>query len=293
PTWALVLFRKLIDRYNETHGTQAKTVGEVWPNLRVFFSGGVALNSYRALLAEQIGTPVDFWEHYGASEGFFAFQYGLGDRDMLLHLDNGVFFEFVPMDDDSASPRRCTLGEVEEGVRYRLYVTTCSGLWCYGVGDVVRFTSLAPHKIVVAGRTSEMIDKYGEAVFGEEARAALRAACVRTGAQVLDFHIAPRPAALDRLPSHQWLIEFATPPDDAEVFIDVIDTHLQQVNRHYQIRREAKAFERPEVVMLPRGAFFEWLKKTRATVSAQTKVPRMSEEREVADGVLAFAGNNR
>ena len=300
PTWALVLFQRLIERYNQRQGRSARTVADVWPNLQVFISGGVALSSYRDLLQEQIGLPhLDFVETYGASEGFFSFQYGLGDTDMLLHLDNGVFFEFVRLEDLHAAmenggeaPRRYTIGEVEPDVRYAPFLSTCSGLWAYGVGDVVRFTSTSPHKIVVAGRTSEMIDKYGEAVFGEEARAALREACEATGARVRDFHIAPRPPRLDRLPAHQWLVEFEQAPADLAAFAAALDGHLQEVNRHYQIRREARAFEAPEVVPLAEGAFYAWLKEAKGEVSGQTKVPRMSEERHVADAVLAASGNN-
>ena len=294
PTWALVFFKLLLDRYNDRHGTHAQTVGEIWPNLQVFISGGVALSSYRALLDVQIGLPgLDYVETYGASEGFFSFQSAQHDPAMLLHLDNGIFFEFVPMDELQADqPRRLTIAEVEPDVRYALYVSTCSGLWSYSVGDVVRFTQTQPHKIVVAGRTSEMIDKYGEAVFGEEARAALQHAAAHTGAHVRDFHIAPRPAALDRLPAHQWLIEFERPPDDLAAFAAAIDVYLQEVNRHYQIRREARAFDAPQIVPLPEGTFYAWLKQTKGAISGQTKVPRMSEERGVADDVLALVGNN-
>lgn len=288
PTWALVFFRALMERYNERGGARAEHVAQVWPNLQVFISGGVALSSYRDLLTETIGKPdLHFIETYGASEGFFSFQDRLDDPSMLLHLDNGVFFEFVRMDElGNPSPRRYTIDEVETDVRYALYVSTCSGLWSYGVGDVVRFTSLSPHRIVVAGRTSEMMDKYGEAVFGEEVRAALQFACSETGARVRDYHVAPRPAELDRLPAHQWLVEFERPPTSVETFSRSLDEYLSDVNRHYQIRREAGAFDAPEIVALSRGSFYEWLVETKGRVSGQTKVPRMSEERSIAEGVL-------
>ena len=294
PTWALVLFRRLLETYNETHGAEATTVGEVWPNLEVFISGGVALRSYRTLLEAQIGLPqLQFVETYGASEGFFSFQNDLDDPAMLLHLDSGVFYEFVPLGElGSDRPTRLTIAEVETDVRYALYVTTTSGLWAYGVGDVVRFTSTDPHKIVVAGRTSEMIDKYGEAVFGDEARAALEKACRQSGAHMVDYHVAPRDAAERELPAHQWLIEFDEAPDDLAAFAGAIDAHLQSVNRHYQIRREAQAFGAPEIVPVPPGTFYAWLRREKKHISGQTKVPRMSEERRVADGVLVVAGNN-
>ena len=290
PTWALVLFEKLIARHRAVHGSQAETVLDVWPNLSVFFSGGVALSSYRDLLDQLIGGRVDFIESYGASEGFFSFQDDPAREDMLLHMDNNVFYEFVPLDQvGTDEPRRLTVDRVEPDVRYAMYVSTCSGLWSYAVGDVVRFTTLNPHRIVVAGRTSEMIDRYGEAVFGEEAREALETACNAFGAQFADYHVAPLHADTGRLPGHQWLIEFDEAPTDLDAFAATIDEYLQRVNRHYQIRREARAFTGPTVVPVPRGTFVKWLEATRERVSAQSKVPRMSEERDIADRVLRFA----
>lgn len=290
PTWSLVFFRELIRLYNERRGRDVSTVGEIWPRLQLFISGGVPLASYRELLQETIGLPgLHFLETYGASEGFFSYQSELDDPSMLLHLDNGVFYEFVRMDElGDPKAMRFTIADVEPEVRYGLFVSTCSGLWSYGVGDVVRFTQKAPLKIVVAGRTSEVIDRYGEAVFGEEARAALASACERTGARVRDFHLAPQPAARERPPSHQWLVEFEREPDDWESFVHAIDAHLMDVNRHYQIRREARAFGRPDVVSVPRGTFYAWLKSTKGRISGQTKMPRMSEERDIADGVLGL-----
>ncbi|PEN13882.1 GH3 auxin-responsive promoter [Longibacter salinarum] len=294
PTWALVLFDKLIDTYNRRHGASVSTVGEVWPNLQLFIAGGVALRSYRDLLDAQIGIDIDYLETYGASEGFFSFQNELDDPSMLLHLDNGVFYEFVPAEEQyTDNPTRLTIEDVEPGVRYALYITSCSGLWSYDVGDVIRFTSVDPYKILVAGRTSEMLDKYGEAVFGDEARAALKHACEQTGAHVSHYHVTSRTVEDGDLPGHQWLVEFETAPSDITVFEEHLDIHLQDVNRHYQIRREAKAFAGPSVDVLPEGAFYQWLKATKDNISGQTKVPRMSEERTVAEEILDVLGMKR
>jgi GH3 auxin-responsive promoter len=287
PSWAVLFFPMLIDQYNQTHSSKVSTVREVWPNFQVFFSGAVALSSYLALLKEQIGDgPVDFIESYGASEGVFSFQTASGDKDMLVHLENGVFLEFVRMDEDPATGRRYTIRDVEENVRYRLYVSTCSGLWAYAVGDVVRFTSVKPHRIVVAGRTAEMLDSYGEAIFGGEARTALERACAETGDRFRDYHIAPVPPKGRQPPFHQWLIEFDHKPDNPATLARTIDTYLQDVNRHYVIRRECGAFGPPEIIALAPGTFLRWLKSTRGRVSAQTKVPRMSEDRTIADGIM-------
>ncbi|MEQ9105746.1 MAG: GH3 auxin-responsive promoter family protein [Rhodothermales bacterium] len=289
PSWAIVLFRKLMAAWNARHATQVTSVKEVWPNLKVFFSGGVALSSYRGLIEQQFGGSLDFVESYGASEGFISFQDDPARRDMLLHLDNGVYFEFVPVDEPE---RRLSIAEVEVGVRYSIHVTTCSGLWCYPVGDVVRFTSVNPYRLEVAGRTNEMLDKYGEAVYGDEARQALEKACAETGARIRDYHIASVEAAPDVLPGHQWLIEFAVEPADPEQFAGILDTYLMDVNRHYVIRREAQAFQPPTVVPLPVGTFLSWLQATRDRVGAQSKVPRMSEDRKIADSILQISGNN-
>lgn len=290
PTWGLVFFKTLIEQFNQQNGRRAARVADVWPNLQVLMTGGVALRSYKPLLSAAIGNPdLHFIETYGASEGFFSFQDQLTDPSMLLHLDNGVYFEFVPMDRlNDPDPPRISIAEVETDVRYAMFVSTCSGLWSYNVGDVVRFTSIRPHRILVAGRTSEMVDRFGEAVFGEEARAALRAASESTGARVLEFHLAPRFPDRTSSPSHEWLIEFETEPDDTTAFAIHLDNYLQSVNRHYQIRREAGAFDLPVVTSLPRGAFYVWLKDVKGSVSGQTKVPRMSEERAIADRVLAL-----
>ncbi len=294
PTWALNLFDLLIDLHNQRNNDTATTVGEVWPNLQVFISGGVALGSYRDLIEEKIGHDIDFVETYGASEGFFSFQDELDDPSMLLHLDNGVFYEFVPLDErGDDAPSRYTIADVEPGVRYSMHVTSCSGLWAYEVGDVVRFTQTFPHKIAVAGRTSDMIDEYGEAIYGDEVQAALKEACEATDAHVADYHVAPRRATNGEQPGHEWLIEFERAPDDVSTFEHILDEYLQEVNRHYYIRREGDALEGPHVSVLPEGTFYRWLRATKDEISGQTKVPRMSANRDVADDVLAVTEQNR
>ncbi len=293
PSWAVVLFKRLIARYNSVHGKTVTSLREIWPNLTVFFSGGVALSSYRDLIGHLIGRgDVDFVEGYGASEGFFSFQDRLDETDMLLHLGGGVFFEFVRADEQSAAPRRFTIADVEPDVRYQLYVTTCSGLWSYAVGDVIRFTSVSPHRIVVSGRSTDMMDTYGEAVYGDEARKAIEHACRETKASVRDFHIAPIMLTRDRMPGHQWLIEFEVAPPDLDRFGQALAQHLRTSNRHYVIRREAEAFTAPEIIAVADGTFYTWLKRNRKVVSAQTKVPRMSDERRIANEVLSISRNN-
>ncbi len=289
PSWAPVLFRKLIEHHNRVWNSRVTTVKEIWPNLGVFFSGGVALSSYRSLLESKIGGPVDFVENYGATEGYISFQDQPNVVDMLLHLNTGVFLEFEPID---GSGPRVAIDNVATGIRYRIYVSTCSGLWGYEVGDVVKFTSISPHRIVVAGRTNEMLDSYGEAVYGDEARKSIQLASEKTGAKVIHYHVSPVALSEDSMPGHEWLVEFETPPDDVPRFAASIDAHLQEINRHYVIRRESEAFRAPRISILRRGTFFEWLQQTKKRVSAQTKVPRMSEDRKIADALLKISGNN-
>lgn len=294
PTWALVVFALLIERYNEVNGTSVKTVGEIWPNLQLYISGGVALSSYRSILEEQIELPsMDFLEVYGASEGFFSYQTDLNDPAMHLHLNNGVFYEFVPLEElESENPTRLTIEHVETGIRYAPILTTCSGLWSYVLGDVIRFTSTSPHKIVVAGRTSEMIDKYGEAVFGEDAHEAINRTCDMTDSLVREYHVSAIPPNGTQTPTHEWLLEFSRIPLDCEGFIRSLDAALCEINRHYQIRREAKAFGPPEIVLVPDGTFNAWLKTSKGQIRSQTKVPRMSDQRNIAEGVLEHAGQD-
>jgi hypothetical protein len=294
PSWMPVLFEMLREEFSRRHGRPPDTIREVWPNLRVFFSGGVALAPYRRLLERELG-PVDFIESYAATEGFFAFQ-DHPAKDMLLHLGTGVFYEFVRADElGEEHPRRYRLEEVETGVRYVLFVTANCGLWAYGVRDVIRFTSTFPHRLVVAGRVAEMMDRYGEALFAEETRAALARACEQSGATVREYHVAPRTteaaeAASDgNAPRHQWLVEFDEAPADRRAFARALDEHLQGANRHYGIRRETDALRVPEVVALPEGAFHRWLEDTHETVSAQTKVPRIADDRHVAGPLLRLA----
>ena len=290
PSWTPVLFEMMRDAYAEHHGRPPASIREVWPNLRVFFSGGVALQPYRSFLERELG-PVDFIESYAATEGFFAFQ-DHPDKDMLLHLDAGVFYEFVRVDElGKESPRRYTVEDVEPDVRYALFVTSNCGLWAYGVRDVVRFTSIFPHRLVVAGRLAEMMDRYGEALFAEETRGALSQACETTGAIVREYHVAPRTIeAKDGAPRHQWLVEFEHPPADRRAFTQALDEQLCARNRHYEIRRNTDALQAPEVKILPEGAFNRWLEDTHETVSAQTKVPRIADDRHVADPLVRLVG---
>ncbi len=292
PSWGRALFSEVLAASSERSGSPAGSIGQVWPRLRLVVTGAVALSSYREMLEQAINLPqVDFLESYGASEGFVAFQTDLSDPAMQIHLDNGIFFEFVRQEAlQEEHPRRHHIGEVEPGVRYAIVLTTNSGLWAYPLGDVVRFSQCNPHKLFVAGRTSEMLDKYGEATFGDDADQALRTACAATGAVVPYYHVTHTHVdAGDFLPAHEWIVEFEQEPDDLNRFIESIDRALQHAGHHYYDRRACLAFGPPQITTVPVGTFLRWLESEGKRVTMQSKVPRMLEDRAIADAILRYA----
>lgn len=295
PIWGLQLVDRLIERYNERNSPRASTIHDIWPNLSVVISGGVPLRAYRQRLEHWIGPPaVDFVELYGASEASMAFQSSRNDPALELHLDNGTFFEFVRRGQEAdPGATRVTVAEVELGVDYVPVVTTCGGLWAYVIDDVVRFTSLSPHKILVIGRTAELLDSYGESLRGEEAREAICSAASTTGLAVREFHVAPRPAGHGRPHSHQWLVEFEAGEQPDGEFAEVLDGRLQELNPAYACCRREKGFGVPEVLTLPKGSFLRWLDSTADKVSAQSKIPCLSDNRDLADGVLELCGKGK
>jgi len=291
PSWGLTLIDKVVSRYNDTHPRSVKTLGEIWPRLELVLSGGVPLSAYRKLLEARIGLPgVHFLEMYSATEGSFAFQVSQADPAMLLHLDNGIFYEFVRFDEaKEPSPRRFTVADVEPGVDYLLVITTCNGLWAYHMEDVVRFTQVFPHRLIVVGRAGELLDSVGEFLFATEVRGAIDHACVSTGARVREFHLVPRPTENGRRHAHQWLVEFEKEPDATDVFGRMLDAYLREVSVSYDATRSKRGIDAPEVISLPPGAFHRWLTRHRRGAVGQAKVPIVSEKRDIAEEVLALA----
>ena len=293
PSWAPLLFDRLLTYAADALPGPFRRVRDVWPRLRVFFSGGVALRSYRPILRAYLGPEVDFIESYSASEGFFAFQDRVEASDLLLHVDSGVFYEFVRMDArDHDAPRRYTVADLEPGVEYALYVSTCSGLWGYGVQDVVRFTSTAPPRLEVVGRTATVLDEYGEALYADEVERALEAAASQTGAECVHHHVTYAPLT-GTVPRHEILIEFRAPPPDLGTFVVAVDRHLRDHNRHYRIRRDPGVMAVPTVTVLPPGTCLAYLHGARARVGAQTKLLSVSPTRDVARGLAAAADRQR
>lgn len=287
PSWFMTVIERVIERAGAT------TIHDVWPNLEVFFHGGISFEPYR----EQYRRLTDpsrmrYLETYNASEGFFAVQSSLDSRAMLLLLDIGVFYEFMPLDSvGSDRPELLPPWRVEQGETYALVITACNGLWRYAIGDTVRIESVDPLKITIAGRTKHFINAFGEELMVHNADAALSAACAATGASLLNYTAAPVFADGHKRGHHQWLIEWRDAPPSLDGFARELDMALQRVNSDYQAKRSGGIFlDPPEIVTARPGLFDSWLAST-GKLGGQRKVPRLANDRRVIDSMLEF--NNK
>jgi hypothetical protein len=284
PTWMIVLLRRV------TELAGARYITEVWPNLRLFLHGAVAFGPYRELFHQLIPDErMRYLEIYNASEGYFALQDQPDSEDMLLLLDHGIYYEFIPADQfDAEQPRTLTLEEVELDKKYALVISTNAGLWRYKIGDTVRFTSLAPYRIRITGRTKHFLNAFGEEVVIENAEAAVAAACQATQTTVRDFTAAPIyfEATDHSRGGHQWIVEFTQPPRDADEFATVLDQTLRHLNSDYDAKRHRDlALAPPVLTIAPAGTFERWLAH-KGKLGGQHKVPRLSNSRELLDELL-------
>ena len=282
PSWMMSVLVRVLELSGKKH------LEEVWPNLEVFFHGGIAFTPYRKQY-EKLITKSDmrYMETYNASEGFFGIQNDPTDPSMLLMLDYGVFYEFIPMDEfGTDNPTVVPLSGVETGKNYAMLITTSCGLWRYLIGDTVRFTSKNPYKFVITGRTKYFINAFGEEVIMDNAEKALSYACQKTGAQVSDYTAAPVFMDQNAKCRHQWLVEFTREPEDIDEFATLIDNKLQEVNSDYEAKRfHDVTLQRLEVVKARRGLFNDWL-KSKGKLGGQHKVPRLSNSRKNIDELL-------
>ncbi len=277
PSWVQMYFERIVEK-------TGKRVGEVFPNFKLFIYGGVNYEPYRAKFESLIGRKVDSIELYPASEGFFAFQDKQDDKGMLLQLDSGMFYEFVRADEFfDENPRRLLLNEVELGVNYVLIVSSNAGLWAYNVGDTIQFTSLNPFRVIVSGRIKHFISAFGEHVIGKEVEEAMKEAVNQTGAEISEFTVAPQinPEG-EKLPYHEWFIEFEKEPEDLDNFAEVIDRSLQKQNSYYLDLLEGHILQRLKITKLPRNAFQEYMKSV-GKLGGQNKLPRLSNDRKIAE----------
>lgn len=284
PSWFLVLLRRVLEIAGKSD------ISEVWPSLELFIHGGVSFDPYRATYKKLISNPnMKYMETYNASEGFFAMQDEPDKRDMLLMLDYGIFYEFIPMEElDKSFPKAIPLSEVEVGKNYALVITSNSGLWRYMIGDTVMFTSTTPYKIKITGRTKHFINAFGEEVIIDNAENALKKACEQTGAEIREYTAAPRYFGDSKNAAHQWLFEFINPPDDLDKFVRILDETLREINSDYDAKRyKNMTLGPPEVVVMKDGAFYNWL-KSKQKLGGQHKIPRLANHREYVDALLKF-----
>lgn len=282
PSWTLVLMKRILEL------TGKKNILEVWPNLELFMHGGVSFRPYRAQFEALIPSPtMNYLESYNASEGSFAIQDRHGADDMLLMLDYGIFYEFVPLEEvGSATPRTLLVHEVEVGVSYAIVISTNGGLWRYMPGDTVRFTSVKPYRIQVSGRTRSFINAFGEELIVENADKGVEAACQATGAVVSEYTAAPVYMDEEARGGHEWVIEFSTPPDDLTAFVQVMDDTMRRINSDYDAKRRGDmALRAPHVHVVAPGTFYAWMKQ-RGKLGGQNKVPRLSNDRGLLESLL-------
>ena len=284
PSWMMAVLKHMLDI------TGKKSVDELWPNLEVFFHGGVAFTPYREQYKQLIRkSDMRYQETYNASEGFFGIQNDFADPAMLLMLDYSVFYEFIPFEElESPNPQAVPLWDVEVGRNYAMLISTSCGLWRYMLGDTVRFTSKNPYKFVITGRTKHFINAFGEELIVDNAVQGLAKACEATGAQVAEYTAAPVYMDSDARCRHQWLVEFSKRPDSLERFAEVLDNSLQQINSDYEAKRYKDiTLQALEVVEARDNLFNDWL-KAKGKLGGQHKVPRLSNSREQINEMLAM-----
>ncbi len=284
PSWMLVLIKRVLEKTGKT------TLEEVWPNLEVFFHGGVAFTPYREQYKQVIqSSKMHYLETYNASEGYFGTQSDLLDPAMLLMIDYGVFYEFVPIDEvEKENPKAYCLEEVELGRNYAIVISTSCGLWRYMIGDTVKFTSKYPYKFVITGRTKHFINAFGEELIVDNAERGLAKACAATGALITEYSAAPVFMDENAKCRHQWIIEFAKTPDSIDHFASILDDTLKEVNSDYEAKRWKNIALQPlEVVVARKGLFHDWLAR-KGKLGGQHKIPRLSNTREYIDEMLVL-----
>ena len=285
PSWYLVLIKQILAY------TGKSNLLDVWPNLEVFFHGGISFTPYREQYKKLIaGDQMNYMETYNASEGFFGIQDDPLRSDMLLMLDYGIFYEFIPADKiNSDSPPVYTIGEVEKEKNYVIIISTNGGLWRYMMGDTIVFTCLDPHRFRISGRTKHFINVFGEEVIIDNADKALESACKTTGAVIAEYTAGPVFMNTSSKGSHEWIIEFEIKPSDFNLFIDTLDSTLQSVNSDYEAKRYKDLnLVKPVARSVPKGTFNKWL-KTKNKFGGQNKVPRLSNTREYIEDLYIIA----
>lgn len=282
PSWYLVLLKRVLEV------TGKNNILEVWPNLEVFTHGGVKFEPYREQYEKLFPSDsMHYMETYNASEGFFGIQDEPDKKDMLLMLDYGTYYEFIPMDDfRSDNLNAISLQDVEIGKNYAMVISTNGGLWRYLIGDTIQFTSKYPFKFTITGRTKHFINAFGEEVIIDNAEKAFHIACERTNAIISEYTGGPIYMKDKQKGAHEWIIEFEKEPDDPSHFIQLLDGALKTINSDYEAKRHKDlSLEMPHMIIAKRGLFYEWMKK-RGKAGGQNKIPRLSNDRQYLDQLI-------
>lgn len=287
PSWMLVLIKAVLKKTGKEYLT------DVWPHLEVFFHGGISFEPYREQYKALIPSDrMHYMETYNASEGFFGIQDNPDDHSLLLMIDYGIFYEFIPMNElDNEHPAVVPLSAVETGKNYAMVITTAGGLWRYMIGDTVRFTSLSPYKFVISGRTRHFINAFGEELMVDNADKALAKACHETGAVVKEYTAAPLFILDKGKGRHQWLVEFEKIPPSTESFAALLDLSLQEVNSDYEAKRYKEISLQPlELIVAHEGTFYQWL-RGKGKLGGQHKIPRLSNSRKQLEELLQISNS--
>jgi len=281
PSWVQMYFEKIIER-------TGKKVGEVFPNFNLFVYGGVNFEPYRNKFEDLIGRKVDTIELYPASEGFIAYQDSQAEKGMMLLVDNGMFYEFIPAEEFfDENPTRISLADVKIGVNYVIILNTNAGLWGYNIGDTVEFVSVNPPRIIVTGRIKHFISAFGEHVIGKEVEQAINKNTANTTIGITEFTVAPQITPESGLPYHEWFIEFENEPKDLQDFAVKIDASMQQQNTYYFDLIEGKLLQPLKITVIEKGGFNKYMKSI-GKLGGQNKVPRLSNDRKIANELSKF-----
>lgn len=283
PPWVQMYF----DRIQARTG---KKIMDVFPDFSLFVYGGVNFEPYRAKLFESIGKKIDSIELYPASEGFIAYQDSQHEEGMLMLLNSGIFYEFIPADEFfDKTPTRLSIEEVELGKNYALIINSNAGLWGYSIGDTIKFVSKNPYRIIVSGRIKHFISAFGEHVIGEEVEKAMKATMEQfPEVELVEFTVAPQVTPKDGLPHHEWLVEFANPPSDIKAFSAMLDDHLRELNVYYDDLITGNILRTLVITSLKRNSFIEYMKSL-GKLGGQNKVPRLSNDRKIADAIGVYS----
>ena len=279
PSWVQMYFERLQQK------SGGKKISEIFKNFNLFIYGGVNYEPYRAKFEQMIGKKVDSIELFPASEGFFAYQDSQKEKGMLLLLNSGIFYEFIKAEEFfNENPKVYTIGEVEVGVNYVLIISTNAGLWRYNIGDTVQFTSLAPYRVIVSGRIKHYISAFGEHVIANEVENAMKEAVNSTNIVINEFTVAPQINPENGLPYHEWLIEFEKEPENMEVFAETIDNSMRKQNIYYDDLITGNVLRKVVITKVSKNGFQDYM-KSQGKLGGQNKIPRLSNDRNIADNL--------